>query len=1211
MSCTLKLKQFINILLLAVVCILPSQAMANTKAQHVVFGIVGFSDGDARLHNVMGDFYDINFEDFVEQAKQFDLDVEIKVYPNVEQLLSSVVKGEIDGAFGFSHTPARREEFLFSQPFLTTSTATWYKDIAKKSQQPESLSWACIKGSAYCDVLEDAGIKKIFRQQNFQDAFDAVNKGKVDALISTYVSIHQYLDEHSVMDGSIDMPNWLGVENVSFITTKDKWSLLHKVDSLIDLGKKSLQGTPSSRQYYRNDKLLTQYRKLRSTSGTVNYSTSANAFPFFSIDKKGRKDGFLADYLQLISSRTGLHFNYLPFEHDIDDLSLKYSDINIVPVIYNQLSPEDNYLLTKPILTTKFVAFQSLSVKPSILKNKSAGILISLEKQGVTHIGQWKEQDLTQYDDLTQILDDLKKGVIHTAYISYDVAQLIIAHDDTQNLIISEDNSLTYSIAFSITNNDRYLRQVLNSVIDLIGGDELDKLNRSYTTYNVTYGYNRHTVFKIASLILVIFTLLLLIGLFITSHLKLKVKLAQASANSEEKEKEWLAQIIQEIGSLVFIHNENNQLQMTNCSYSLNSQCQSCSMKCADKNKMLVDNIDELSAVRKGDFIEEVNQITDCSLDTRYVTRKRKIIQSPTSDKKFVLTVLTDITEQKEKELALINAKKKAQTAVRARESFLTTMSHELRTPLSAVHGLLDLLARQLSEAKNQELVTQAIRSLRHLNTLVDEVLDYSKLEANELLIRAEKHDLLALLCDVIRSFEAKADSKGLDYIVDIEPFTHQMALFDATRLTQVITNLLSNAIKFTAQGEIRVYVKVSSNQLFVTVSDTGIGMNQVQIQKVKQPFVQADDTITRQYGGTGLGLSIVERLVQCMRGQFIIESQLGMGTQMEIELPIDFCDEITEPLSRLSYHVRLPQIIGRWCQLWQMKSAVTNADVNFDQKQGYLTILHGGNRTIKLPYVDAKYPDELYNWLTQNYQQYDVNSKQQLSWLDGKVLVAEDNPINQRIIMLQLTELGIKPVIVDNGRDAWRFIQKNPHIELVLTDFHMPEMDGYELVSLIKEHDDYKNIIAIGLTAEDERLASERIIGIPINDILYKPYNLAMLYDKLVQFFPQPEELDCAWLDDLAPNKNDIAKFANVFITSMSDDLTKLKNNNDFNDSKKVVHSIKGGLGAVGLSDLVALCIQTEQSHGQKFEHNILLLIAEIEKEIELAQQWVKDNDR
>ncbi|WP_273997023.1 sensor histidine kinase, partial [Vibrio parahaemolyticus] len=191
-------------------------------------------------------------------------------------------------------------------------------------------------------------------------------------------------------------------------------------------------------------------------------------------------------------------------------------------------------------------------------------------------------------------------------------------------------------------------------------------------------------------------------------------------------------------------------------------------------------NSDELATVIGGQRISEEVASAGCELGIKHVYRERKTIASPSGKKKFVLTVIQDITQQKEREQALIDAQKEAQTAVRARENFLATMSHELRTPLSAAHGILDLLNRQVTADSNRELIAQAMRSLNHLNVLVDEVLDYSKLEAGQLTVAPAKTDLLKTLCDVFRSFEPRALAKGLDYKVTIKPFSDAFIEIDA-----------------------------------------------------------------------------------------------------------------------------------------------------------------------------------------------------------------------------------------------------------------------------------------------------------------------------------------------------------------------------------------------------------------------------------------------
>ena len=184
----------------------------------------------------------------------------------------------------------------------------------------------------------------------------------------------------------------------------------------------------------------------------------------------------------------------------------------------------------------------------------------------------------------------------------------------------------------------------------------------------------------------------------------------------------------------------------------------------------MLDDSSETSEILCNKTICESHAIKGCGLNIRYANRERKVIDSPSSDNIFVLTIIQDISEQKERELELLQAKTNAQTAVATRELFLATMSHELRTPIAGVHGLLDLLGHKLSDTQHEGLINQAQRSIHHLNQLVDEVLDYSQLEAGQLHVQATNTDLFSMLQESVLTFAPQAESKGLRYLIEIEP---------------------------------------------------------------------------------------------------------------------------------------------------------------------------------------------------------------------------------------------------------------------------------------------------------------------------------------------------------------------------------------------------------------------------------------------------------
>jgi signal transduction histidine kinase/ActR/RegA family two-component response regulator len=365
-----------------------------------------------------------------------------------------------------------------------------------------------------------------------------------------------------------------------------------------------------------------------------------------------------------------------------------------------------------------------------------------------------------------------------------------------------------------------------------------------------------------------------------------------------------------------------------------------------------------------------------------WVTSASRLITDPDGRPQRLIGALQDITARKASEQALLQAKDDAETANLAKSTFLATMSHEIRTPLNGILGMGQVLAKEDLTERQHGQVKVILQSGEMLLSLLNDLLDISKIEAGKLTIEAGEVDLAAIARSSLATLSAMAAEKEVAITLEVAPAAEGIFRGDPTRVRQIVNNLTSNALKFTSEGQVALTVSNPDGQLRIAVRDTGIGISATQIGELFQKFTQADASITRRFGGTGLGLAISRELARLMGGDVSVESEEGVGSTFTARLPLA---RLEGPRSA------------------ELEPGADEAD-----------------------FAD---PGAL------------------------RILVAEDNSVNQIVIQTILQQAGLNPVVVNDGQeavDAWR----TADWDLILMDAQMPVMDGLTATQTIRQEE-------------------------------------------------------------------------------------------------------------------------------------------------------------
>jgi two-component system sensor histidine kinase EvgS len=1080
-------------------------------------------------------------------AKRLGKPVEFRIYRTWSDALHAACRGEVDILMNVAISSTRTNCLVFTSPYLSIAPVLV---VDRRRTQAGSVALGTLRVAVERDYAAELALReryvtpRLVVRESTSAALDEVRSGAADTYVGNPYAVAPLLKrpEYASLTwgGTADLP----IETLHFAVPDSRKPLVDALNrALANIDTATRAGIEQQwldrdvpRSNHANELPLSiAERELISRLEPLRFGYFQAWEPISFKSEDGHVSGIVGDYVEAMRSRLGLRMEDVAISRpEALYTAMARNEVDIVPTALGAATPA-GWVASQPFLTLGNV----------IITRDGAAAISGIQDVGARKVAvvgarraDWvhrhaPQASLVPVSSYGEGLRMVSEGRVF-AYIGDIVsADKAIRRGQFSNLRVAAPAGFDDKIVLAISPRHRDLLPLVDRVLGYMSDREQRHIRSGWLDVEIRYGIDQKTAWAFSSIAAVIITILAVAYVRIRREMQGRVAADRL-----------LADVTRNLPGVVFkvarTPDGHISLPFVAGSVAPSFGATASELREAPERMLKVFSVDD--RVRLIEALEEsARTMVSRTIDVQTLGEPRRWLHFKSVPRRLEngsihwSGYVVDVTDEHAQAEALSDAKERAEVAARARASFLAAMSHEIRTPMSGICGLVELVSRTELKPDQRRMLSLVEESANSLRQILDDILDYSRIEAGKLELHSAEHDLRIAVCGAVGLVADMARQKGLQLECHIDPSLAGTLEIDATRFRQILLNLLSNSIKFTERGSVSVDVRVvdgtgDQQSWELSVRDSGIGISPDQQALLFRPFTQADTSTNRRYGGTGLGLAISRRLAKQMGGELRMVSQIDVGTCMTLAL--------STPVVR--WDARDPAMIDRRVRLTIDNARDRDAVAEMLRSMGAVIVTNGaadlvvsdralspdGTPTIAL--VDASPLAVASEEVSQRpllftslhaaclvaleiesheapASQGDVRHQTQRPFARANVLIVEDNATSRALLASQLSELGCGYEEAFDGEGALGLINSK-HFDLLITDVQMPVMDGLQLAREIRRREaatPQKRLPIVAMTAGVLPEEESECYRAGMDGYLRKPAALAQIHDLLERWLP------------------------------------------------------------------------------------------------------------